>query len=141
MHYKEYVKTTCTNKYIICNGRKDRITAVLLSGQTLCCHVFKWCHFICPSHMALQQGHSYCQVSCHDNGMLVFLRDSTISNNMSQQVLIFRHPETCSKLFCARAHTPTHTHTLTHTHTRDTDVLCQMLCLDICLMVYGHWTD
>ena len=71
--------------------------------------------------MALQQGPCYCQLSCHDNHTPEFLRDSTVSNNISQQILIFSHPEKVPNCF-ARPST---------THSRDTNVLCQIMCLEL----------
>lgn len=112
VHYQECVKTACVSECILHNGRKVSITTVPFLGQTLCCHVFNlhvFGAFICPSHMALQQGPSYCQFSCHDNRMHRSLRDSTVSNNMSQKFLIVWHPETCSKSLCVHARTYTHT--------------------------------
>ena len=87
--------------------------------------------FHLPFHMALQHGPCYCQLSCHDNHMPEFLRDSTVSNNISQQILIFSHPEKVPNCFACPS----------TTHSRDTNVLCQIMCLDICLTVYGHWID
>lgn len=81
VHYQECVKTTCVNKCVLRNGWKDKIAVLLFSGQNFCCHMFNLHAFgatLCAlPDLALQQGPSYWECSCHDNHTHGFLGDST----------------------------------------------------------------